>query len=149
MTLKPAAFLSALLVGAALSSTALAGACPADQKLTEPRDLEKVKGQGVKIEVREQIELGGWREMDPFRLRMRHFTIEPGGRVPIHSHGDRPSILYFISGEAIEHNSLCAVPIVHKAGESAAEFGADVVHWWANEGDVPAVLVSVDVIPSK
>ncbi|MEO0719808.1 MAG: cupin, partial [Pseudomonadota bacterium] len=59
------------------------------------------------------------------------------------------SILYFVSGDAVEHNSLCAVPIVHKAGDSAAEFGADVVHWWSNEGDVPAVLVSVDVIPSK
>ncbi|MEO1503285.1 MAG: cupin domain-containing protein [Pseudomonadota bacterium] len=149
MAFHPTKFASAFLVGVTLSSAALAGSCPAEHVLSEPRQLEKVSGQGVKVEVREQIELGGWRDMAPFTLRMRHFTIAPGGRVPMHSHGDRPSILYFVSGDAVEHNSLCAVPIVHKAGDSAAEFGADVVHWWSNEGDVPAVLVSVDVIPSK
>lgn len=149
MALRPVDLMSALLVGATLSTPAVAGSCPQEHALTEPRDLEQVSGKAVKVEVREQIELGGWRDMAPFRMRMRHFTIEPGGRVPVHSHGDRPSILYFISGEAVEHSSLCAVPIVHKAGETAAEFGGDIVHWWSNEGDEPAVLVSVDVIPSN
>lgn len=142
-------FLTAIVAGATLSSTAIAGSCPEEHVLTEPRQLESVSGKGVQVVVREEVELDGWRETPPLRMRMRHFTIEPGGQVPLHSHGDRPSILYFISGEATEHSSLCAVPIVHKAGESAGEFGADIVHWWANEGDVPAVLVSVDLIPSQ
>ena len=126
-----------------------AGGCPDDHVLTAPRSLEKVKGSGVTIEVRDQIDLAGWRETGNLRLRMREFTIQPGGRVPMHSHGDRPSILYFISGTATEHNSLCAVPIVHEAGTSAAEFGPDLVHWWSNEGDEPAVLISVDIVPFK
>lgn len=149
MATRSLALLSAVLAGATLASPALAGSCPEEHVLSEPRDLGKVSAEGVKIEMRDQIELGGWREMAPFRMRMRHFTIQPGGRVPVHSHGDRPSILYFVSGEATEHNSLCAVPILHKAGESAAEFGANIVHWWSNEGHEPAVLISVDVVPSK
>ena len=149
MNTKPLKFLSAVLAGLTVSSAALAGACPAEHVLSEPRELEKIKGKSVTVVVQEQIELGGWRGMEPFRMRMRHFTIEPGGRVPMHSHGDRPSILYFVSGEATEHSSLCAVPIVHKAGESAAEFGAEIVHWWSNDGDKPAVLVSADIGPSQ
>jgi len=53
------------LIGASFSTPALAGSCPEEHILSEPRNLEKVKGQGVKIETREQIELGGWRDMTP------------------------------------------------------------------------------------
>lgn len=149
MTARKLTFLSALLIGAALSSNALAGSCPEEHVLAEPRDLGEVSGQAVNVEVRERVELGGWREMAPFQMRMRYFTIQPGGRVPVHSHGDRPSILYFVQGDVTEHNSLCAVPIIHRAGESAAEFGAEIVHWWANESDAPVELLSVDIIPSQ
>lgn len=141
-----------ILTSAAIAltcSAAMAGSCPEGEILSEPRDLGQISGEAVAVETREEIELAGWRGLQPLTLRMRHFTIEPGGRVPVHSHGDRPSILYFISGEATEHNAFCGVPIVHKAGESAAEFGAGLVHWWSNDGSVPAVLVSVDVIPSQ
>ena len=149
MFVRPAAVLLALLASTVTSFSALAGSCPEEHVLSEARELGQIAGKGVDIEVREQIELGGWRDMEPFRMRMRHFTIQPGGQVPVHSHGDRPSILYFVSGEVIEHNSLCGVPIVHRAGETAGEFGDDVVHWWSNDGDVPVVLISVDVVPSQ
>lgn len=142
-------FLFVTIAATLFSSMVSAGTCPDEHILSEPRDLEKIAGKAVAVETREEIELGGWRDMQPFNLRMRHFTIQPSGRVPVQGHGNRPSILYFISGEATEHNAFCAVPIVHKAGESAAEFGDGVVHWWANDGTEPAVLISVDVIPSK
>ena len=140
---------AAVIAASSLTTPARANACPKEHQLTEPRTLEKVKGKAVKVTVLEQIELGGWRDMQPFRLRMRHFVIQPGGRVPIHKHDDRPSIIYFISGTATEHNAFCAEPIVHQAGTSTGEFGPGIVHWWSNDGDVPAVLVSADVIPSK
>lgn len=149
MFVRQLAIMSALSAGVVISSDAEAGACPAEHVLSEARDFGGISGKAVDVEIREQIELGGWRDMAPFRMRMRHFTIQPGGQVPVHSHGDRPSMLYFVSGDVIEHNSLCGVPIIHRAGETAAEFGADVVHWWSNEGDVPVVLISVDVVPSK
>lgn len=127
--------------------SAFAGECPNEHRLNEPRTLESVKGAGVKVEVREQLDLTGWREMGNFRLRTRHFIIEPGGVVANHDHGDRPAIIYFVSGEIYEHNALCAEPILHKAGETSGEFGAAHRHWWSNEGSEPVVLISSDVVP--
>lgn len=141
--------MSTVFIAATLSSTAGAGACPEEHVLSEPCSLENVSENGVQLVVREQVELDGWRDTPPLRMRMRHFTIEPSVQVPLRCHGDRPSLLYFISGEATEYSSPCAVPIVHKAGEPAIKFGADIVHWRANKGDVPAVLVSVDLIRSS
>lgn len=141
-----------LLAAAALSmlpAAAFAGSCPEEHVLTEPREIKQVAGQGVSVEVREQLTLSGWREMGDFRLRTRHFVIAPGGTVATHSHGDRPAIIYFVSGEIVEHSALCAVPILHKAGETTAEFGADHKHWWENVSDEPVVLVSSDVVPFK
>lgn len=138
----------AALVAAILPSVALAGSCPEESVLAEPRELEQISGKDVVVETWEEIELANWRGTGSLRMRLRHFTIQPGGRVPIHSHGDRPSILYFVSGEATEHNAFCSEPIVHRAGESAAEFGAGIVHWWSNDGATPAELISVDIVPS-
>jgi hypothetical protein len=36
------------------------------------------------------------------------------------------------------------VPIVHRAGEVAAELGP-LMHWWKNETDNPVVLISADL----
>jgi quercetin dioxygenase-like cupin family protein len=85
--------------------------------------------------------------MKGLMLRTRRLTVLPGGFVPTHSHEDRPAIIYIISGEIIEHNTKCAVPIVHKAGDSTAEFGAELKHWWENKGTVPVVLTSSDLVP--
>lgn len=147
---------NAMRLFGAVSITALAwslpvtaGSCPEEHVLSEARDLGSVSAKGVKVEVRESIALDRWRETPPLKMRMRHFTIEPGGIVPTHSHGDRPSIIYFVSGVMTEHNSLCAVPITHEAGTTAGEFGADIVHWWSNEGDETAILVSADIVPGN
>ena len=53
-------------------------------------------------------------------MQFRKLVIEPGGVVPWHSHGDRPAIIYVVSGEIIEYASNCAVPIVHKPAKSAS-----------------------------
>ncbi|MEO0521935.1 MAG: cupin [Pseudomonadota bacterium] len=142
----------ALILSAALSAfaaSAKAGECPEEHRLTEPRTLERASNQGVTVAVREQLDMNGWRELGNFRLRTRHFTIAPGGTVANHNHADRPSIIYFVSGEIFEHNALCAVPILHKAGETTGEFGADVRHWWNNESAEPVVLISSDVVPFR
>lgn len=83
--------------------------------------------QGVTVEIREQIDLGGSRRMASFGMRIRHVATRPGGRLPMRRRGDRPSILYFVSGEVTERNALGATPIARKAGEASAGFGADLV----------------------
>ena len=69
-------------------------------------------------------------------FRLRRLVVQPGGVVPWHSHGDRPAIIYIISGQITEYASTCAVPIVHKAGEATPEMHA-TSHWWKNDGQVP------------
>ena len=79
-------------------------------------------------------------------LRVRQLDIQAGGVVPWHSHGNRPAMIYIVSGEVIEYASNCAVPILHKAGDVAAERNG-TSHWWTNNGTATAVLISVDLFP--
>jgi quercetin dioxygenase-like cupin family protein len=142
---------SLVLAGVVLSaslaaSAAFAGECPADQKkpnATAPVDYKPV---GVTDKVIAMIDV----EKEPANIkdrkfRMRKLTIEPGGIVPWHSHGDRPAIIYITDGEITEYASNCAVPIVHKAGDVVAETSA-VSHWWKNLGDKTVVLISADLL---
>ena len=97
---------------------ALAGSCPADKMKADVRQPVTHAGKGVTDTVLAAIDL----EKEPAnikgrQLRFRKLTIEPGGIVPWHSHGDRPAIIYIAEGEIVEYASNCSVPIVHKAGE--------------------------------
>jgi len=135
-------------VSVALSTGAFAGECPADKVLKAPQQIDNVTDDSkLKASVVATVDPSGWRGMKGLMLRTRMLTIQPGGFVPTHSHEDRPAIIYIISGEIIEHNTLCAVPIVHKAGDSTAEFGSAVKHWWENKGTEPVVLTSSDLVP--
>jgi quercetin dioxygenase-like cupin family protein len=92
-----------------------------------------------------QIDLAGEKiALNGHLMRVRKLEIQSGGIVPWHSHGDRPALIYVVSGEIYEHASNCAVPILHKAGEVARETHA-TSHWWKNEGTAPVVLLSFDI----
>ncbi|NJO33212.1 MAG: cupin domain-containing protein [Rhodospirillales bacterium] len=79
-------------------------------------------------------------------LRMRKLVIAPGGVVPWHEHSVRPANIYVLSGEIVEHRANCEVPIIHKAGEVAQEFGVGFAHWWKNESNAPVELLSADIL---
>ena len=139
--------LAGVVLGASLvASAAVAGECPADQKkpnATAPVDYKPV---GVTDTVIAMIDV----EKEPANIkdrkfRMRKLTIEPGGIVPWHSHGDRPAIIYVVTGEVTEYASNCAVPIVHRSGEVARETHV-TAHWWKNTGKETAVLLSADLL---
>jgi quercetin dioxygenase-like cupin family protein len=77
---------------------------------------------------------------------MRRLVIEPGGVVPLHSHGERPANIYVVKGEITEYRSTCVVGVTHRAGDVVAEQG-DVSHWWRNNSRRRAVLISADLPP--
>ena len=77
-------------------------------------------------------------------LRMRRLDIKPGGEVAWHSHGERPALIYIVSGSITEYSSHCQVPIVHKTGELSVEQGG-LSHWWKNTSNEPVVLISADI----
>ena len=135
--------------GIATASTAMAGECPADKVVadgkgqpmgaTAPKDVTDTVLASIDLS-KEMLQAEGR------QFRMRQLEIQPGGIVPWHSHNERPAMIYIVSGEVVEYASSCAVPIVHRAGDVAAEKNG-TSHWWKNTGGTPAVLISVDLFP--
>jgi len=130
----------------AASAPASAGECSPEHVLTEARAIDNAPDIGVQRPVLASVDLTGWRNMGNFMLRLRRLTIAADGVVPTHRHDDRPSIVYILKGELIEHSDRCAVPVLHSEGEWAAESGAHG-HWWENKTGEEVVVLSTDVIP--
>ena len=129
------------------TAPAQAGGCPADKNAAPGQGLpmSDVKAAGVTDTVIAAIDLGKEPvNINDRRFRLRRLVVQPGGVVPWHSHGDRPAIIYIISGEIVEYASSCTVPIVHKAGEATVETH-ETAHWWKNTGTQPVVLLSADL----
>ena len=140
--------IAALLAGL-FSVAAQAGECPADKKVADGQG-QKMVAHGPK-DVTDMViastDLSKEKMPIPDRLfRARRLEVKPGGIVPWHSHGERPAMIHLVSGEMTEYASTCAVPIVHKPGETTAE-RAPTSHWWKNTGKRSAVLISVDIFP--
>ena len=137
---------SALLAGLAFTSPAFAGECPAGQMRADATKPVNYAPKAVTDMVLAQIDLAGEKlALAGHMMRVRKLEVQPGGVVPWHSHGDRPALIYVMSGEIVEHASNCAVPILHKAGEVARETHA-TAHWWNNQGKTPVVLLSFDIL---
>ena len=136
---------------ALIGQQALAGECPADKRVADGKGQPQVStpAAGVTDVVRASTDLG----KEPVavkgrQFRLRQLDVQPGGVVPWHSHNDRPAMIYIVSGEITEYASNCLVPIVHRAGDVAAE-KAGISHWWKNHGGAPTVLISVDLFPGE
>lgn len=149
---RPALLAAALAAFGLLSTAPLpaqAGACPEEHKLTRPRAVEDAPDVATLREILATVELKEWRGTGDLLLRMRRLIILPGGIVPTHSHDDRPSIVTIIVGEIVEHSSFCAVPILHRTGETTPEFGKGHTHWWENRSSAPVIIISTDVVPNE
>jgi quercetin dioxygenase-like cupin family protein len=139
-------FIAGAALGASLMATAaFAGECPADQKKPDATTPVDVKPVGVTDTVIATIDVDQEQGIKNRNFRMRKLTIEPGGIVPWHSHGERPAIIYIVEGQIEEYASNCAVPILHKSGDVVAET-KEVSHWWKNTGDKTVVLLSADLL---
>ena len=132
----------AAFAAAGFATPALAGQCatPGANALANAPTMPK----GVTDTVIGSIDLGPEISVDGRQLRTRRLVVQPGGIVPMHSHKDRPALIYTVSGSITEHSSTCSVPIVHKAGDISREADG-LSHYWINHGKVPAVLRSSDV----
>ena len=136
---------AAALLATAIGSAAFAGQCPADKMGVDVTKPSTMAAKDVTDNVLSMIDLSKEKVGIDRKFRLRQLVVQPGGVVPWHSHGDRPAIIYIISGEITEFASNCAVPILHKAGDVAPETKA-TSHWWQNMGTVPAVLLSADLL---
>jgi quercetin dioxygenase-like cupin family protein len=141
--LKTTLATAAIAVAAASFATpAVAGQCttPGTSDLAKPPTMPK----GVTDDVLAAIQLGPEIKVDGRQLRTRRLVVQPGGIVPLHSHKDRPALIYVISGSITEHSTACGAPIEHKAGDISREADG-LSHYWENHGNEPVVLLSTDV----
>jgi quercetin dioxygenase-like cupin family protein len=138
-----------LVAGSFVASSAMAGECPAGMMKANAREAVSFAAKGVTDTTLGAIDLAKEpAQIKDRQLRFRKLTIEPGGIVPWHSHGDRPAIIYIAEGEIIEYASTCAAPIVHKSGEIRPKTNP-TSHWWKNLGDKTVVLFVGDVLHDK
>jgi quercetin dioxygenase-like cupin family protein len=151
MTILPHRFglLRAATAAAALlliPAAATAGQCPAGKSGVDVRPMNATPAKDVTDVVITTIDVASEPSAIANRsFRLRKLVVQPGGVVPWHSHGDRPAIIYIVSGEITEFASNCSVPIVHKAGDATPELH-QTSHWWKNESSKPAVLLSSDLL---
>jgi quercetin dioxygenase-like cupin family protein len=139
----------AALLALAAAPHAFAGSCPAGKEGVSVRAPVATPAAGVTDTVIASIDVA--REpahIDGRLFRMRKLVIQPGGVVPWHSHGDRPAIIYVISGTVEEYASNCSVPITHGPGDVTPETSG-TSHWWKNTGRKTVVLLSADLFPLK
>lgn len=136
----------AAMGGVAFASPAAAGTC--SQPGTNALANAPTAPKGVTDTVIGAIDLAPEINVEGRQLRTRRLVVEPGGIVPLHSHADRPALIYTVSGSITEYSSTCSTPIEHKAGDISRE-AEGLSHYWINNGKVPAVLLSSDVFHGK
>ena len=130
-----------ILIAALLGFTAWANAIPAQagSEQTAPKD-----NKGFTAKVVQAVDLGP--EIDGMagrELRMRTLTIEPGGYIGIHSHKDRPAVVYDLKGIDTVVAQDGTVNTLTPGQSSTATKGT--THWHRNSGTEPVVLLAVDV----
>lgn len=81
------------------------------------------------------------------QLRMRVLTIEPGGYIGIHSHKDRPAVVYFMQGTDEVGLADGTTKILHPGDTSAAT--SNTTHYHRNVGKDNVILIAVDVFHPK
>ena len=89
----PIALVAALAIA---SPAAAAGLCPKAGSSTLANAPTMPKG--VTDTILSTVDLGPEINVDGRQLRTRRLVIQPGGIVPLHSHKDRPALIYTVSG---------------------------------------------------
>ena len=82
--------------------------------------------------------MAGW------QLRLRMLKIEPGGHIGLHSHKDRPAVVYFHEGTDTVTNEDGSSK-TFKPGDTTAE-GVKTVHWHENVGGDNVIIFTADLV---
>ena len=109
------------------------------------RDAIVPETRGVTMDLLSILDLGQEIEaLAGYHLRMRMFTIEPGGVFgPLHDHRSRPGMVYVLQGAITDHRDGQATDYGPGLGWPEDKH---TVHWLENRGTTTAVEVSVDIV---
>jgi quercetin dioxygenase-like cupin family protein len=90
------------------------------------------------------VELGSEIEgMAGRQLRMRMLTIEPGGHIGLHSHKNRPAVVYFMQGTD-EVGLADGSKTIKRPGDTSTAT-RNTTHYHRNVGKDNVVLIAVDI----
>ena len=128
-SLRSVAWLLTLVVGVGIG-TAIGQQSP-------PKDNKGLTGK-----VASTVDLAP--DMAGSQLRLRTITVEPAGVVGLHSHKDRPEVVYILEGTLTELKEGGSTT-QYKPGDVITG-SRDVTHWAENRGTAKAVFVAVDVV---
>jgi len=139
--MKRLALLFAFLLASGLTLTC--GGRLANAQQSAPKDNKGFNAAALQV-----VDLGTEIEgMKGRQLRMRLLTIEPGGYIGIHSHKDRPAVVYFLRGTDTVTLADGTVKVFRPGDTSSAN--KDTTHWHRNEGKEPVELIAVDIFHTK
>ncbi|MGB5760669.1 MAG: cupin domain-containing protein [Acidimicrobiales bacterium] len=101
--------------------------------------------EGVTMDLLSTLDLGPEIEaMAGYHLRMRMFTIEPGGVFgPLHDQRGRPGMVYVLQGTITDHRNGQTTDYGPGLGWPEDRH---TLHWLENRGTTPAVEISVDIV---
>jgi quercetin dioxygenase-like cupin family protein len=114
--------------------------CPAAQADQSPPKDNKGFSTVRTVTVDLGSEIDG---MNGRQLRMRELRIEPGGHIGIHSHKDRPAVVYFLQGTDTVTFEDGSKKTFHAGDMTSAT--KNTTHWHENTGAEPVILIGVDV----
>lgn len=86
------------------------------------------------IEIKDIMLKEGGKPILERKMRCRRLDVFPGGVVGIHSHDNRPAILFVLKGSMTFYSSKEDKPFVVSEGETYTEFN-DVKHYALNNSD--------------
>ena len=117
-------------------------AFPAVAQQNGPTETKGLKiTETTVIELNEEIN-----GMEGRQLRMRFLVLEPGGTVALHTHSDRPEIIYVQEGIITEYRE--GAIIERNKGETWTT-GKGTTHGVQNNGEGPATLIVVDIFKEQ
>jgi quercetin dioxygenase-like cupin family protein len=132
---KPARLAIASIATLVMASTALAQEAP-----TANKGFQTLKSEVIDL----GPEIAG---MEGRQLRLRLLQIEPGGHIGIHSHKDRPAVVYFLKGASTVHSGD-GTSKVFKPGDTGSANHA-TTHWHGNDGKEDVLFIAVDILNKK
>lgn len=104
--------------------------------------------KGFAMTKSQSVELGP--EIDGMagrQLRMRIYKIQPGGYVGMHTHKDRPTVVYYLQG-SLKVTASDGTSKTFHAGDMSSS-GKDTTHWAKNDGKDDVMMLAVDVFHAK
>lgn len=132
---------SARMARSALLVAAFALALPA---LGHAEDAPK-GNKDFKATVLQTVDLGSEiAGMEDHQLRLRLLTIAPGGHIGLHSHKDRPAVVYFLQGTDTVFSADGKMKTFKPGDSSSANH--DTTHWHRNDGKEPVILLNIDIL---